>query len=173
MILVSLVWTPSPWFSAFQHAAPRPGAAECRILKLNTSAGIIVIGEIKEEGILDAQLQCLVATNQVPYALPCLVNEDDGNFWTEKQGWEGVSGWLWLWLSGEQGSCLSPSFLYLALSGQTAWLGTSLWGGPSITDKPWAHPHVLRWTSGRRRPWGRVKTNTESRSCILGRLLSS
>lgn len=54
MILVSLVWTPSGCFSAFQHAADRPGAAESGILALHTSTEIAVPEEIKEEGVLDA-----------------------------------------------------------------------------------------------------------------------
>lgn len=93
-------------------------------------SGIIVIGEIKEKGILDAQLQCLVATNQVPYALPCLVNEDDGNFWL--RSWDGVSGDCDCGFLGNRGLVFPPHPLYLALSGQTAWLGTSPWDGRAL-----------------------------------------
>lgn len=83
MILVSLVWTPSGCFSAFQHAADRPGAAESGILALHTSTEIAVPEEIKEEGVLDAWLQCLVATNHVQAGPGPQVNEDGGHCWAK------------------------------------------------------------------------------------------
>lgn len=125
MVLVSLMWTTSGWFSALQDAADCSGAADCRILVVNTSLKSLLLKRSKREAFwrTSSNVSCLQIESiltQAPDALSDLVNDAGSNCWTEKIGETESPSSCNCEFLGCKDLVLPPHPLYLAQSRQTA-----------------------------------------------------